>query len=258
MTDKERQARTKNKKRLDTLMVERGLAETKSKARSLIMSGNVYVGGERIDKAGALVREGAEISVKESGLRYVSRGGLKLEAALKSFEIDVSAKTALDVGSSTGGFTDCLLQSGASRVYAVDVGYGQLDWKLRNDPRVVVREKLNARYLRPEDIGERVDIVVMDVSFISLTMVIPPAAGVLKPGGVLIALIKPQFEVGKGEVGKGGIVRDEEKHREVIEKIENFVRGLGFDVKGVIPSPILGAEGNKEFLIAAVNVRGGD
>ena len=140
----------------------------------------------------------------------------------------------------------------------MDVGYGQLDWKLRNDPRVVVKEKLNARYLRPEDIGERVDIVVMDVSFISLTMVIPPAAGVLKQGGVLIALIKPQFEVGKGEVGKGGIVRDEEKHREVVEKIENFVRGLGFDVKGVIPSPILGAEGNREFLICVVNVRGGD
>ena len=252
MTDKVRQGRTKNKSRLDTLLVERGLAETRAKARSLIMSGNVYVGGERVDKAGAPVSDGADISVKESALRYVSRGGVKLEAALESFKIDAAGKTALDVGSSTGGFTDCLLQSGATKVYAVDVGYGQLDWKLRNAPRVVVREKLNARYLKLDDIGERVDIVVADVSFISLTMIIPPAAGVLKPGGVLIALIKPQFEVGKGEVGKGGIVRDEEKHREVVEKIEDFVKGLGFEVKGVIPSPILGAEGNKEFLIAAV------
>ncbi|MEQ9618873.1 MAG: TlyA family RNA methyltransferase [Deltaproteobacteria bacterium] len=252
MTDRVRERRTKNKKRLDILLVERGLAETRTRARSLIMSGNVYVGGERIDKAGSLVGEGADISVKESTLRYVSRGGLKLEAALESFEIDVSGKTALDIGSSTGGFTDCLLQSGAAKVYAVDVGYGQLDWRLRNDSRVVVLEKLNARYLRPEDIGEKVDLVAVDVSFISLTMIIPPAADVLKPGGVLIALVKPQFEVGKGEVGKGGIVRDEAKHRKVIEKIENFVKDLGFDINGVIPSPVLGAEGNREFLIAAV------
>jgi len=244
-------AAQKNKKRLDTLLVDRELTPTRAKARSLIMQGAVFVNGERVDKAGALVKEDSEITVKDSSQKYVGRGGLKLEAALKEFDIAVSDKTALDIGASTGGFTDCLLQHGAGKVYAVDVGYGQLDWKLRNDPRVEVLEKLNARYLKPSDIGEPVDIAVIDVSFISLTMVIPPLTQILKQGGVLVALIKPQFEVGKGEVGKGGIVRDESKHTQVVEKISAFLTNLDFTVTGVIPSPILGAEGNKEFLISA-------
>lgn len=241
----------KSKTRLDTLLVEKELVSTRARARSLIMQGAVFVDGERIDKAGALVKKSSEITIKDSSSKYVSRGGQKLEEALSKFSIDVSGSIALDVGASTGGFTDCLLQRGAIKVYAVDVGYGQLDWKLRNDERVVVIEKLNARYLKPEDIGEKVDIAVIDVSFISLTMVIPPLRDILKPGGALVALIKPQFEVGKGQVGKGGIVRDEVKHQEVIEKIRSFLDGLGFNVTGVIPSPILGAQGNKEFLIAA-------
>ncbi len=253
-----RDSRSRERKRLDNVLVERGLVETRARARALIMAGDVYVDGERVDKAGALVREGSRVTVKDTSLKYVSRGGLKLEAALESFGVDVSGAIAVDIGSSTGGFTDCLLQAGASRVYAVDVGYGQLDWKLRQDQRVIVMEKINARYLKPEDIGEPADIAVIDVSFISLTMIIPPTVNILKPGGVLIALIKPQFEVGKGEVGKGGIVRDEAKHREVVDKITDFVKESGFEVRGVIPSPILGAEGNKEFLIAAVKTPGGD
>jgi len=243
------------KKRLDMVLVERGLAETRTKARALIMAGGVYVDGVKTDKAGALVKEGSGVTVRDTSLKYVSRGGLKLEAALKEFGIDPTGETAVDIGASTGGFTDCLLRSGAAKVYAIDVGYGQLDWKLRQDPRVVVREKLNARYIKPEDTGEPADIVVIDVSFISLTMIIPPALALLKPGGVLLALIKPQFEVGKGEVGKGGIVRDESKHREVVDKITEFVKSLGIGVLGVIPSPIEGAEGNKEFLLAAVKGR---
>lgn len=258
MNDTSRDGRRGGRMRLDNALVERGLVETRARARSLIMAGEVYVDGERVDKAGTLVREGAGITVKDTSIKYVSRGGLKLEAALKSFGIDVTGTVAVDVGSSTGGFTDCLLQAGASRVYAVDVGYGQLDWKLRQDPRVIVKEKINARYLKPEDIGELPDIAVIDVSFISLTMIIPSVVNVLKPGGILVALIKPQFEVGKGEVGKGGIVRDEAKHREVVEKITEFVKGLGLEVRGVIPSPITGAEGNKEFLIAAVKTQADD
>ena len=243
------------KKRLDTVLVERGLTESRSKARAVIMAGDVYVDGVRTDKAGALVKDGQEVTLRDAALKYVSRGGLKLEAALKEFGIDPSGGTAVDIGASTGGFTDCLLKHGAEKVYAIDVGYGQLDWKLRNDPRVVVREKLNARYIKPADIAEPADIAVIDVSFISLTMIIPPALALIKPGGLLIALIKPQFEVGKGEVGKGGIVRDESKHREVVDRITEFVKGLGVGVLGVIPSPIEGAEGNKEFLIAAVKGR---
>ena len=256
MNTKEGRERASGRKRLDAVLVERGLVETRARARAVIMAGDVYVDGVRTDKAGALVKQGSEVAVRDTSLKYVSRGGLKLEAALKEFGIDPKGKTAIDIGASTGGFTDCLLRSGAAKVYAVDVGYGQLDWKLRHDPRVTVREKLNARYIRPEDIGEPADIVVIDVSFISLTMIIPPAIALLKPGGVLVALIKPQFEVGKGEVGKGGIVRDESKHREVVDKITEFVKCHSLGVLGVIPSPIEGAEGNKEFLIAAV--RGND
>lgn len=240
-------------KRLDVALVERGLVDTRARAKAVIMSGTVYVAGERVDKAGALVKDDAEIVLKGETLKYVSRGGLKLEAALDAFGVDVAGKTAVDMGSSTGGFTDCLLQRGASKVYAIDAGRGQLDWKLRNDPRVVSMEKFNARYLKPEDIGgEPVGVAVIDVSFISLTKIIPPAAGVLAPDGVLIALIKPQFEVGKGEVGKGGIVRDEAKRKEVVDKITTFVSGLGMNVKGVVESPITGADGNVEYLICAV------
>lgn len=240
------------KKRLDVALVERGLVDTRARAKAVIMAGTVYVAGERVDKAGALVKDDAEIVLKGETLKYVSRGGFKLEAALDAFGVDAAGKTAVDVGSSTGGFTDCLLQRGASKVYAIDAGRGQLDWKLRNDPRVVSMEKFNARYLKPEDIGgEPVGIVVIDVSFISLTKIIPPAAGVLAPGGVLVALIKPQFEVGKGEVGKGGIVRDEAKRKEVVDKITAFASGLGLEVRGVIESPITGADGNVEYLICA-------
>ena len=242
----------KTKNRLDTLLVEKELSPTRAQARSLIMQGAVFVDGERVDKAGALVKESSEITVNAPSQKYVGRGGLKLERALDEFGIDVSDVIALDIGASTGGFTDCLLQKGARRVYAVDVGYGQLDWKLRKDDRVVILEKINARYLKPEDIGESVDIAVVDVSFISLTMVIPPLKALLRPGGCLVALIKPQFEVGKGQVGKGGIVRDEARHQEVIDKITSFLGEIGFSIQGVIPSPILGARGNKEFLIMAM------
>ena len=229
-----------------------GLAPTRTRAQSLIMEGVVFVNGQKVDKSGTLIKEDSDISIIDSSLKYVSRGGLKLEGALCHFEIGVRNKIALDVGASTGGFTDCLLQNGAARVYAVDVGYGQLDWKLRNDSRVVVMEKINARHMQLDDIPELVDIIVIDVSFISLTKIIPPVIKLLKPGGVLVALIKPQFEVGKGEVGKGGIVRDENKHKEVANKITKLMEELNFDVRGVIPSPITGAHGNKEFLLSAV------
>ncbi len=242
----------KGGKRLDVALVERGLVDTRARAKAVIMAGTVYVAGERVDKAGALVKDDAEIVLKGEALKYVSRGGFKLEAALDAFGVDASGKTAVDVGSSTGGFTDCLLQRGAAKVYAIDAGRGQLDWKLRNDSRVVSMEKFNARYLKPEDIGgEPVGVAVIDVSFISLTKIIPPAAGVLAPGGVLVALIKPQFEVGKGEVGKGGIVRDEAKRKEVVDKITDFASGIGLEVRGVIESPITGADGNVEYLICA-------
>lgn len=216
------------------------------------MSGAVFVNDIRVDKAGTIVREDSSIEIKESPLRYVSRGGIKLEAALEGFRIEVNNKVALDIGASTGGFTDCLLQHGAKKVYALDVGYGQLDWKLRQDPRVVVLERVNARYLKSEDISDLIDIATIDVSFISLTNIVPAVLNLLKSDGVIVALIKPQFEVGKGEVGKGGIVRDETKHREVIDKISRFLEGLNFKILGVVPSPILGAEGNKEFLVGGV------
>jgi 23S rRNA (cytidine1920-2'-O)/16S rRNA (cytidine1409-2'-O)-methyltransferase len=216
------------------------------------MSGVVFVEGSRVDKAGTLVPKDSEIIIKEDFRRYVGRGGIKLEAALESFKINVRDKVSVDIGASTGGFTDCLLKFGAKKVYAIDVGHGQIDWVLRQDKRVVVMERVNARYLKPEDIGELVDICTIDVSFISLTLIVPRAKNLLKPKGVLIALIKPQFEVGKGEVGKKGIVRDESKYTLVIEKIRTLLQGEYFDIIGVMPSPILGAEGNKEFLIVGV------
>lgn len=235
------------------LLVDLDLAPTRSRARSLIMEGVVFVDGMRLDKAGAVVKENSDISIRESSQKYVSRGGFKLESALSGFGVDVDGMTALDIGASTGGFTDCLLQKGASKIYAVDVGYGQLDWKLRNDERVVVMERVNARYIKPEDIAELVDVLVIDVSFISVTKILPPAVQILKPGGVLVALVKPQFEVGKGEVGKGGIVKDERKHKRVVEEITEFTLGLGFRLKGVITSPLLGSRGNKEFLLIMVS-----
>jgi 23S rRNA (cytidine1920-2'-O)/16S rRNA (cytidine1409-2'-O)-methyltransferase len=240
------------KERIDLLLVRRGLVPSRVWAQSLLMAGVVFVEGTRVDKAGTLVARDSKIIIKEDSRRYVGRGGVKLEAALDRFKINVNDRVALDIGASTGGFTDCLLQFGARKVYAIDVGHGQIDWGLRQDKRVVVMEKVNARYLKPEDIGELVDIATIDVSFISLTLIIPRVKNLLKPKGMLIALIKPQFEVGKGEVGKKGVVRDESKYAVVIEKITSFLKGEYFDIIGVMPSPILGAEGNKEFLVAGV------
>lgn len=244
-------AKSNNKQRLDLLLVEQNLAVSRTQAQALIMEGVVYVNGQKEDKSGTLIKTDSDIVVKNSSLKYVSRGGLKLEGALKNFNLEVKDSIALDIGASTGGFTDCLLQNGASKVYALDVGHGQLDWKLRNDDRVVVMEKVNARHLKEGDISEMVDIVVMDASFISLTMLIAPSIIFLKPGGLLIALIKPQFEVGKGEVGKKGIVRDEKKHLEVVEKIINHLKDFNFNIIGVIDSPVLGTRGNKEFIVVS-------
>ena len=238
--------------RIDKLIHERGLAESRSKARSIIMAGSVFVNNQRIDKPGTLIKDDSEILIKNSRGKYVSRGGLKLEKALEQFNIEVNGITALDIGASTGGFTDCLLQNGAKKVYAFDVGHGQFDWKLRNSEKVVVKEKINCRYLEQKDIGEIVDLVVIDVSFISLKLIVGPAINVLNSGGTLVALIKPQFEAGKGEVGKGGIIKDEAKHMEVVKMIRSYFEGVGLKIKGVIPSPIEGADGNKEFLICGV------
>ncbi len=249
MTGKEK---NKVKKlRLDLLLAERGLAESREKAQAIIFAGQVLVNGQKQDKAGAIVPEDAEIRILGETLRYVGRGGLKLEAALKEFAVLVLGKTALDVGASTGGFTDCLLQHGAQKVYAVDVGYGQLAWKLRQDPRVVVIERVNIRDLSSSLVPEPVDLAVIDVSFISLEKVIPPVLNFLKPAAEIVALIKPQFEVGREQVGKGGIVRDEAARTTAVKKVEDFIRGLGFEVKGIIPSPITGQDGNVEFLIYA-------
>jgi 23S rRNA (cytidine1920-2'-O)/16S rRNA (cytidine1409-2'-O)-methyltransferase len=249
MTGKEK---NKAKKiRLDLLLAERGLAESREKAQAIIFAGQVLVNGQKQDKAGALVTEDAELRILGETLRYVGRGGVKLEAALKEFAVPVPGKTALDVGASTGGFTDCLLQHGAKKVYAVDVGYGQMAWKLRQDPRVVVIERVNIRDMPASLIPEPVDLAVIDVSFISLEKVIPAVMTLLNPIGAVIALIKPQFEVGREHVGKGGIVRDEAARTAVVKKIEDFFCGLGFEVKGTIPSPITGQDGNVEFLMYA-------
>jgi 23S rRNA (cytidine1920-2'-O)/16S rRNA (cytidine1409-2'-O)-methyltransferase len=236
-----------NRERLDNLLVLRGLAESRAKAQSLILAGQVFANEQRLDKAGKLVPADLELTIKEP-LPYVSRGGLKLAAALDHFKIDPTNKICLDIGSSTGGFTDCLLQRGATRVVAVDVGHGQLDWKLRKDQRVEVRENVNARYLQPADFNERFDIVVIDVSFISLTKILPVIPSLLKPEAVVITLIKPQFEVGRGEVGRGGIVRDETAQQRVVNEISDFALTRGLQLRGVIESPILGADGNREFL----------
>ncbi len=241
----------KNKTRLDSLLVEKKLAQSGNQARALIMSGRVTVEGRRVEKPGTAVKKDSEVVVEQDPRRFVSRGGLKLEKAITEFNIDVNGKVALDIGASTGGFTDCLLRFGASRVYAFDVGHGQIDWTLRNDKRVIVREKINCRYLQAEDIGEKVEIVTIDVSFISLTMIIEPASSVLAENATLIALIKPQFEVGRKDVGAKGIVRNEDKFKEINEKITFYLSELGFKVKGIIESPIKGSGGNREFLVCA-------
>ncbi len=235
--------------RLDQLLVELGLAESRTKAQALILAGQVMVDGQKAAKPGHAVAADARIELLQSP-RYVGRGGLKLEAALAQFALDVSGRVCADIGSSTGGFTDCLLQHGAARVYALDVGSGQLDWKLRGDPRVVVREGINARYLEAGDLGEPVDLVVMDVSFISATLIVPAAVSLLKEAGEMVILVKPQFEAGRGQVGKGGIVRDPELQAQACERVARRVEESGFRTS-VIESPILGAEGNKEFLLYA-------
>lgn len=237
------------KSRLDRLLVDRGLVETREKAQALIMAGSVLVDGSKLDKPGHAVDAACRIELLE-GLRYASRGGLKLEAALHQFKIDVAGKVCLDVGASTGGFTDCLVQRGAARVHSIDVGKGQLDWKLRNDPRVVVREGINARYLTRDDIGESVSLAVCDVSFISVTLILDAMTAALDAGGEMVILVKPQFEVGRGQVGKGGIVRDSALHQAACGKVLDAVRRLGFETD-IMESPILGTEGNKEFLLHA-------
>ncbi|MEW6669667.1 MAG: TlyA family RNA methyltransferase [Thermodesulfobacteriota bacterium] len=235
--------------RLDRLLVERGLAESRERARALIMEGLVEVDRIRIDKPGHPTSPLSHITFKRDFLPFVSRGGLKLEAGLRAFPVSVADRVVLDVGASTGGFTDCLLQAGAAKVIAVDVGYGQFHWKLRQDPRVVLKEKTNIRYLTPEDLGEKADAAVIDVSFISLRLVIPPVSRLLVQEAWIIALVKPQFEVGKGQVGKGGVVRDPSLHRRVVLDITGFCEDLGWTPLGSMESPILGPKGNKEFLL---------
>jgi len=237
------------KQRLDRLMAERGLAPSREKAQALIMAGQVVVGDHTVDKAGRQVAVDADIRIKGDPLPYVSRGGLKLKKALDEFGVDVTGLVAIDVGASTGGFTDCLLQSGALKVFAVDVGYGQLAWKLQQDPRVVSMEKTNIRYLLPEQLDALPELAVIDASFISLSKVLPATVNLVKPGGRIIALIKPQFEVGKGEVGKGGIVRDPAAHERVVDAVRQTAWEMGLIVAGLCESPITGADGNHEFLI---------
>lgn len=237
------------KRRLDVEMFARGLAGSREKAQALILAGEVMVNGQKALKAGQAVAAGARIDVAAQ-LRFVSRGGLKLEAALDTFAIPVGGRLCLDVGTSTGGFTDCLLQRGALRVHALDTGAGQIDWRLRTDPRVVLHEKTNARFLAPELLGETVELIVCDVSFISVTLILPALSGVLAPGGEMVILVKPQFEVGRESVGKGGIVRDSALHNQACGKVEEALRLLGFATRRM-ESPILGQEGNREFLLHA-------
>jgi 23S rRNA (cytidine1920-2'-O)/16S rRNA (cytidine1409-2'-O)-methyltransferase len=237
------------KERIDKLMVERGLVESRTRAQALILAGQVLVREQRIDKPGQLIDGDAEIRIKGETPRYVGRGGLKLEAALREFKIDPGGKNCIDVGASTGGFTDCLLQHGAARVWAVDVGHNQIVWRLRQDPRVVVLEGVNARSLNPEQFPCHFDLATIDVSFISLTKILPAVRSCLIDKADCVALIKPQFEVGKGEVGRGGIVTDVVKHRRVLNEIKDAALEVGFHPVGLIESPILGAEGNREFLM---------
>lgn len=238
----------KHKERLDVLMVEKGLCESRSRAQALIMSGEVYVAGQKCDKAGTPVEVEAEIEVRGNACPYVSRGGLKLEKALRDFGVDPTGFVCSDSGASTGGFTDCLLQKGAKKVFAIDVGYGQLAWSIRTDPRVVCMERTNIRYVTPEQLGEPLDLSVVDVSFISLRIVLPAIKALLKPTGQILCLIKPQFEAGKDKVGKKGVVRDPATHVEVLESFLALARELNLTVRNLTFSPVKGPEGNIEFL----------
>ncbi|HEX9874548.1 MAG TPA: TlyA family RNA methyltransferase [Deferrimonas sp.] len=237
------------KERLDKLLVERGLVQSRERASALILAGKVVVEDHAVDKVGTRIPIDADIRLKGGDIPYVSRGGLKLEKGLESFDISVAGRVAIDVGASTGGFTDCLLQRGAVQVYAVDVGYGQLAWKLREDPRVVNLERTNVRDLTADTLGAAPSLAVIDASFISLDKVLPATLPLLAPGGEILALIKPQFEVGRGQVGKGGVVRDPAQHAEVVEKVRESAASLGCRVLGVVESPLLGPKGNREFLI---------
>lgn len=238
------------KERLDILLVREGYAPSREKAKTIIMSGNVFVDGQREDKAGSVFDpDKVQITVKGKSLKYVSRGGLKLEKAIREFSLKLDGKICMDIGASTGGFTDCMLQNGARRVYSIDVGHGQLDWKLRNDERVVCMEKTNFRYMMPGDIEDRLDFASVDVSFISLTKILLPARALLEPKGEMVCLIKPQFEAGREKVGKKGVVREESVHVEVVKKIIDFADYLGFSILHLDYSPIKGPEGNIEYLL---------
>lgn len=236
-------------KRLDLYLTEQGLAQSRERAKALIMEGLVYLNGEKADKAGIMVPEGAKVELRGSDLRYVSRGGLKLEKAFSVFPLSLEGKICMDIGASTGGFTDCMLQNGAVKVFAVDVGHGQLAWSLRNDPRVICMEKTNIRYVVPEDIGCAVDFVSIDVSFISLTKVLVPVKELMAERGQIVCLIKPQFEAGREKVGKKGVVREKETHMEVVRMVMDFALSIGFGVLGLAFSPIKGPEGNIEYLL---------
>lgn len=239
------------KERLDVILVKRGLAESREKAKAVLMAGNVFVNGQREDKPGTTFDESKieQIEVKGSSLKYVSRGGLKLEKAMQQFPITLKEKVCMDIGASTGGFTDCMLQNGASRVFSIDVGHGQLAWKLRQDERVVCMEKTNFRYVTREDIGEEIDFGSVDVSFISLTKILIPARNLLRQAGQMVCLIKPQFEAGRDKVGKKGVVREPQIHEEVIHKVLDYVDLIGFCVRGLTFSPVKGPEGNIEYLV---------
>jgi len=236
------------KERLDKLLVDRGIAQSRDRARGMIMAGKVAVDGRRIEKPGTQIDVESKLALQEES-HYVSRGGEKLEGALNAFAIDPRGMVAMDVGASTGGFTDCILQRGAEKVYAVDVGYGQLAWRLQKDPRVVNLERRNIRYLRREEVEEEIDLILIDASFISIEKFLPHLLGFLKRGGAILGLIKPQFEVGRREVGKGGVVREAALHKRVIDRVSDFSRGLGLRVLGVTESPLLGPKGNREFFI---------
>lgn len=242
-----------NKTRLDVLLTEQGLQESRQKAQATIMSGLVFVNGQRVDKPGTAVPNDAKIEIRGNTLKYVSRGGLKLEKAMAEFPIELNGCICGDIGASTGGFTDCMLQNGASKVYSVDVGYGQLAWKLREDPRVVCMERTNARYLTHEQIPDELDFASIDVSFISLKLILPAVANVLKDGGYVASLVKPQFEAGREKVGKKGVVRDPKVHREVLEQIMQYVLSIGFEILELSFSPIKGPEGNIEYLLYIQN-----
>ena len=242
-------SRKSAKQRLDSLLVSLSLVPSREQASRLILAGRVKVAGQVRDKPGKLVPSDVEVEIIQPDCQYASRGGEKLAPALDAFGLSCTGLVVMDVGASTGGFTDCVLQRGARRVYAIDVGYGQLDWRLRSDPRVIVMDRMNVRYLRPEDIPEQVDLIVIDVSFISLKLVWPAILPVLKPQGYLVSLVKPQFEVGKGQVGKGGIVRDESLREAVKNQFVDFAKSLSLDVLGLIDSPVLGKKGNQEILI---------